>query len=147
MLCLLSHGRPSLRRMAFATLSALHCFRCCRCSVYSSPDTTCSAGSLSLRHTERHSAAGSPRRLPAGDRVLSALEDLHVSDFWLHTPHRDLLHDVKPLLLMLRSPLLLLRLHSFLWLRHLRRVRDAMMTAQPLIYPQSAADGLHLGFP
>ena len=70
-------------------------------------------------------AACTPQRLPAGCKVLSALEGLHVSDFWLHTPHRNLLHDVKPLLLMLRSPLLLLRLHSLLWLCHLRRIRDA----------------------
>ena len=121
MLCLLSHGYPLLQRTAFADPSALHCFYFCRCSVYSSPDTTCSAGSLSLRHTKGHSAACTPERLPAGCKVLSALKDLHVSDFWLHTPNCNLLHDVKPLLLMLRGPLLLLRLHSLLWLRHLRQ--------------------------
>ena len=94
-------------------------------------------------------AACLPQRLPAGCKVLSALEDLHVSDFWLHTPHRNLLHDVKPLLLMLRGPLLLLRLHNLLWLRHLRRNRDAIMTAQQLIcctLPSRQLEGLHLGY-
>ena len=82
--------------------------------------------------------------------MLSALEDLHVSDFWLHTPHCNLLHDVKPLLLMLRGPLLLLRLHSLLWLCDLRRIRDAMMTAHKLIcctLPSWQLDGLLLGNP